>query len=157
MDDPFTNMRYIPDDLFIFFWCWGHPKHETGISIKRESEIQSFTVRKNCAFFFFLCLLATLGAKGIFFSKSERTLRDSKSTVKDETKTLWSYNPKTSFPCHQIGTEFVLDRWLDITFEGVSVWTNRKTSSQQLLRQAALCDFSPRGKGQTVQMVHVLL
>lgn len=55
-----------------------------------------------------------------------------------------SHDPRTSFPCHQIRTESVLVRWLDITFEGVTDWTNRKTGTRQLLRQAALRDFGSR-------------
>ena len=75
--------------------------------------------------------------KFLLFSRSERTLSDSKSTVEDKKKILWAHDQRTSFPCHQIGTEFVLVCWLDIMFEGVTDWTNRKAGSQKLLRQAA--------------------
>ena len=94
----------------------------------------------------------TLGAKGIFFQgRRERSAIPNQRSRTKEKKILWSHDARTSFPCHQIGTEFVLVRCLDITFEGVSDWTNRKTGSQpDLLRQAALRDFGPREKGITV-------
>ena len=34
-----------------------------------------------------------------FFSRSERTVSDSKSTVEDGKKCLWSHEHRTSFPC----------------------------------------------------------
>ena len=38
------------------------------------------------------------GCQRNFFSRSERTLSDSKSTVEDEKKFLWSHDPRASFP-----------------------------------------------------------
>ena len=52
----------------------------------------------------------TQGARGFFFQGQRESRSDSKSTVEDEKKNLCSLDPRTPFPCHQIGTEFVLVR-----------------------------------------------
>ena len=97
-------------------------------------------------------LYITLGDRG---RRERSAITNQRSRTKK--KVLWSLDPRNSFPCHQIGTEFVLVRRLDITFEGVCDWTNGKTGSQQLLRQAALPVFGTREKNQNVLIVCVVL
>ena len=102
-----------------------------------------------------IMVCSTLGARGIFFSRSQRTLSDSKSTVEDKKKFSGRTTPEPHFHVIKLGQNLYLFADWTLCSRELLIGQIKKPVLKSCCDKQG--DFGPRRKGQTVSMVRVLL